>query len=222
MSIGQNLISVKSTLPEGVTLVAVSKYHPNEDLMDAYNVGQRVFGENLVQELRTKAETMPKDIQWHFIGHLQTNKVKYIAPFVSLIHGIDTLKLLAEVNKQALKNNRVVDCLLQIHVAQEETKFGFTLDECREMLQEGAWREMKGVRICGIMCMATNTDDEERIRKDFNTALDFFNEVNVAYFAEKPEFCIRSYGMSDDYPIAIEEGSNMVRVGTKIFGPRKY
>lgn len=202
--------------------MAVSKYHPNEDLMEAYNEGQRVFGENIVQELRLKAETMPKDIKWHFIGHLQTNKVKYIAPFVSLVHGVDTLKLLAEINKQALKNDRVIDCLLQIHVAQEETKFGFTFDECREMLKQGEWRQMSGVRICGMMCMATNTDDEERIRKDFSSVNEFFKEIKAEYFADTPDFCIRSYGMSDDYPIAIEEGSNMVRVGTMIFGPRKY
>lgn len=222
MSIGNNLISVRDSIPEGVTLVAVSKYHPNEDLMEAYNVGQRIFGENLVQELRLKAETMPKDIKWHFIGHLQTNKVKYIAPYISLVHGMDSPKLLAELNKQALKNNRVIDCLLQIHVAAEETKFGFTLDECREMLRSGEWRQMAGVRICGLMCMATNTDDEQRIRQDFATARTFFDEIKAEYFAENAEFCIRSYGMSDDYPIAIEEGSNMVRVGTRIFGPRKY
>lgn len=222
MSIGNNLISVRDSISEGVTLVAVSKYHPNEDLMEAYNVGQRIFGENLVQELRLKAETMPKDIQWHFIGHLQTNKVKYIAPYISLVHGMDSPKLLAELNKQALKNNRVIDCLLQIHVAAEETKFGFTLDECREMLRNGEWRQMAGVRICGLMCMATNTDDEQRIRQDFATARTFFDEIKAEYFADNAEFCIRSYGMSDDYPIAIEEGSNMVRVGTRIFGPRKY
>ncbi len=222
MSIGNNLISVRDSIPEGVTLVAVSKYHPNEDLMEAYNVGQRIFGENLVQELRLKAETMPKDIKWHFIGHLQTNKVKYIAPYISLVHGMDSPKLLAELNKQALKNNRVIDCLLQIHVAAEETKFGFTLDECREMLRSGEWRQMAGVRICGLMCMATNTDDEQRIRQDFATARTFFDEIKAEYFADNAEFCIRSYGMSDDYPIAIEEGSNMVRVGTRIFGPRKY
>lgn len=222
MNIGQNLLSVKATLPEEVSLVAVSKYHPNEDLMEAYDEGQRVFGESIVQELRQKQQTMPADIEWHFIGHLQTNKVKYIAPFVSLIHAVDSVKLLNEISKQALKNNRAIDCLLQIHVAQEETKFGFTFDECRQMLAAGKLEEAAGVRICGLMCMASNTDDEERIRDDFRAVNSFFNEVKATYFADKDYFCIRSFGMSDDYPIAIEEGSNMVRVGTRIFGPRKY
>lgn len=220
--IGNNLLSVKTTLPEDVTLVAVSKYHPNSDLMDAYHQGQRIFGESIVQELRHKQETMPSDIQWHFIGHLQTNKVKYIAPYVSLVHAVDSLKLMQEISKQALKNNRVIDCLLQIHVAQEETKFGFTPEECRQMLRDGEWKKCEGVNICGLMCMATNTDNELRIRQDFKAARNLFNEIKAEFFATTPEFSIRSYGMSDDYPLAIEEGSNMVRVGTRIFGSRKY
>lgn len=222
MSIGENLLSVKATLPEAVTLVAVSKYHPNEDLMEAYDVGQRVFGESIVQELRLKQETMPADIEWHFIGHLQTNKVKYIAPFVSLIHAVDSVKLMSEINKQALKNNRTIDCLLQIHVAMEETKFGFTFDECRQMLAAGEWKSAAGVRLRGLMCMASNTDDEERIRQDFSSVNQFFDEIKATYFADDDAFNIRSFGMSDDYPIAVAEGSNMVRVGTRIFGPRKY
>lgn len=222
MAISDNLKRLKAEIPEGVTLVAVSKFHPVEQVMEAYDVGQRDFGENIVQELRGKQEAMPKDIRWHFIGHLQTNKVKYIAPYVNLIHSIDTLHLLAEVNKQALKNNRVIDCLLQIHVAAEETKFGFSIDECRQMLKEGEWRKFTGVRLCGMMCMASNTPDENRVHSDFRQVYNFFQEVKADYFADKPEFAIRSYGMSHDWRIAISEGSNMVRVGTAIFGPRQY
>lgn len=222
MAISDNLNKLKAEIPEGVTLVAVSKFHPAEQVMEAYDIGQRDFGENIVQELRGKQASMPKDIRWHFIGHLQRNKVKYIAPYVYLIHSIDTLPLLEEVNKQALKNNRVIDCLLQIHVAEEETKFGFTIDECRQMLKEGKWRALTGIRLCGMMCMASNTDDEARVHSDFRKVYDFFQEVKTDYFADKPEFRIRSYGMSHDWRIAISEGSTMVRVGTAIFGPRQY
>jgi pyridoxal phosphate enzyme (YggS family) len=220
MSIADRLSAVTSALPQGVELVAVSKYHPVEELMQAYDAGQRIFGENIVQELRLKQPLMPQDVQWHFLGHLQTNKVKYIAPFVSLIHSIDSLHLLAEVNRQALRCGRVIDCLLQLHVAQEETKFGFTFSECRQMLSEGEWRTMEGVRLCGVMCMASNTPDESRIRQDFRSVSDFFSQIKADYFASAPHFSIRSYGMSHDYPLAIAEGSNMVRIGTDIFGPR--
>ena len=220
MSIADRLAAVTSALPQGVELVAVSKYHPVEELMQAYDAGQRIFGENIVQELRLKQPLMPQDVQWHFLGHLQTNKVKYIAPFVSLIHSIDSLHLLAEVNRQALRCGRVIDCLLQLHVAQEETKFGFTFSECRQMLSEGEWRTMEGVRLCGVMCMASNTPDESRIRQDFRSVSDFFSQIKADYFASSPHFSIRSYGMSHDYPLAIAEGSNMVRIGTDIFGPR--
>ncbi|MBR3372608.1 MAG: YggS family pyridoxal phosphate-dependent enzyme [Bacteroidaceae bacterium] len=220
MSIADRLAAVTSALPQGVELVAVSKYHPVEELMQAYDAGQRIFGENIVQELRLKQPLMPQDVQWHFLGHLQTNKVKYIAPFVSLIHSIDSLHLLAEVNRQALRCGRVIDCLLQLHVAQEETKFGFTFSECRQMLSEGEWRTMEGVRLCGVMCMASNTPDESRIRQDFRSVSDFFSQIKADYFASAPHFSIRSYGMSHDYPLAIAEGSNMVRIGTDIFGPR--
>ena len=220
MSIADRLSAVTSALPQGVELVAVSKYHPVEELMQAYDAGQRIFGENIVQELRLKQPLMPQDVQWHFLGHLQTNKVKYIAPFVSLIHSIDSLHLLAEVNRQALRCGRVIDCLLQLHVAQEETKFGFTFSECLHMLSEGEWRAMEGVRLCGVMCMASNTPDESRIRQDFRSVSDFFSQLKADYFALAPHFAIRSYGMSHDYPLAIAEGSNMVRIGTDIFGPR--
>lgn len=222
MTVSENLLAVRQTLPEGVTLVAVSKYHPVEQIVEAYNAGQRIFGENIVQELRLKQPQMPHDVQWHFLGHLQTNKVKYIAPYVSLIHSIDSLKLLSEVSRQALRHGRVIDCLLQLHVAQEETKFGFTFSECRQMLAAGEWRSLSGVRLCGVMCMASNTDDEARVHQDFKSASDFFRELKADYFADAPWFAIRSYGMSHDYPLAIAEGSNMVRVGTSIFGARDY
>lgn len=221
MSIADKLDSIKATLSQGVELVAVSKYHPVEDILEAYRIGQRIFGENIVQELREKQPQMPKDVQWHFIGHLQTNKIKYIAPFVSLIHSVDSVKLLNEINRQAMKCGRVIDCLLQIHVAKEETKFGFSIDECRQMLQEGAWRNLSGLRLCGVMCMASYTDDAAQVRAEFKSVYDFFVESKALYFAEAPEFSIRCYGMSHDYTIAIEEGSNMVRIGTAIFGPRQ-
>lgn len=215
-----NLQEVLSTLPPHVRLVAVSKFHPVERLMEAYAAGQRIFGESRAQELCTKHEVLPADIEWHFIGHLQPNKVKYIAPFVSLIHAVDSAKLLREIDKQAAKAGRCIDCLLQLHVAAEETKFGFSADECRALLAEGEWKEMQHVRICGLMCMATNTDDEERIRHDFRTAARLFDEIKNAHFADAPSFCIRSWGMSDDYPLAIDEGCNMVRIGSRIFGIR--
>lgn len=218
--IADKLEAVKATLPQGVELVAVSKYHPVEDVMEAYGAGQRVFGENIVQELRGKQPQMPEDVQWHMIGHLQTNKVKYIAPFVSLIHSVDSFKLLSEISRQGIKHGRVIDCLLQIHVAKEETKFGFTADECRQMLQEGAWRDLAGVRLCGMMCMASYTDDTEQVRAEFRSVYDLFMETKKTYFADKPEFSVRCYGMSHDYTVAIEEGSNMVRIGTAIFGIR--
>ena len=218
--IADKLQAVKATLPQGVELVAVSKYHSVEEVMAAYSAGQRVFGENIVQELRGKQPLMPEDVEWHFIGHLQTNKVKYIAPFVSLIHSIDSLKLMSEVSRQAIKFGRKIDCLLQIHVAEEETKFGFTIDECRQMLREGSWRDLTGVRLRGVMCMASNTNDTKQVHAEFRSVYDFFAEAKENFFADAPEFSIRCYGMSHDYPIAIEEGSNMVRIGTAIFGER--
>ena len=217
-----HLREVRSRLPEGVCLVAISKYHPVEYLQAAYEEGQRVFGESHEQELRQKVEVLPNDIQWHFIGHLQTNKVKYIAPYVSMIEAVDSLKLLKEIEKQGAKNNRVIDVLLELHIAEEETKYGLTLDACRQLLEEGEWRNMAHVRICGLMMMASYVEDEAQIRQEFRTAHNFFYEVKQRYFAESPYFTQRSWGMSHDYPIAVEEGSTMVRVGTAIFGPRVY
>lgn len=217
-----HLREVRSRLPEGVCLVAISKYHPVEYLQAAYEEGQRVFGESHEQELRQKVEVLPNDIQWHFIGHLQTNKVKYIAPYVSMIEAVDSLKLLKEIEKQGAKNNRVIDVLLELHIAEEETKYGLTLDACRQLLEEGEWRNMAHVRICGLMMMASYVEDEAQIRQEFRTAHNFFDEVKQRYFADSPYFTQRSWGMSHDYPIAVEEGSTMVRVGTAIFGPRVY
>ena len=201
-----NLHHVLSDLPEGVRLVAISKYHPNEYIEAAYAEGQRIFGESHEQELRQKVETLPKDIEWHFIGHLQTNKVKYIAPYISMVEAVDSLKLLKEIDKQAAKHERQIKVLLELHIAEEETKYGLTLDACRQLLRDGAWRSLQHVRICGLMMMAKN----------------FFDEVKRDYFADDPDFCERSWGMSHDYRIAVECGSTMVRVGTTIFGPRVY
>lgn len=216
------LREVKSNIPEGVTLVAVSKFHPNEYIEAAYAEGQRVFGESHEQELSKKYDTLPKDIQWHFIGHLQTNKVKYIAPYISMVDAVDSLKLLKEINKQAAKHDRVIDVLLELHIAQETTKYGLTIDACRQLLDDGEWRNLNNVRICGLMMMASNTDDENQIRSEFMQAADFFDEVKAKYFADSAAFCQRSWGMSHDYKIAVECRSTMVRVGTTIFGPRVY
>ena len=213
---------IKATLPQGVQLVAVSKYHPIEALQEAYDGGQRLFGESKVQEMTQKFEALPKDIEWHFIGHLQTNKIKYIAPYVALIHGVDSYKLLAEINKQASKVGRVIPCLLQIHIAQEETKFGFTTDECRAMLEEGQWRNLTNIQIAGVMGMATNTEDEAQIASEFETLATFFRKTREVYFKDIPYFKEVSMGMSDDYPIAIKHGSTLIRVGSKIFGTRIY
>ena len=216
------LREVKSNIPEGVTLVAVSKFHPNEYIEAAYAEGQRVFGESHEQELSKKYDTLPKDIQWHFIGHLQTNKVKYIAPYISMVDAVDSLKLLKEINKQAAKHDRVIDVLLDLHIAQEATKYGLTIDACRQLLDDGEWRNLNNVRICGLMMMASNTDDENQIRSEFIQAADFIDEVKAKYFADAAAFCQRSWGMSHDYKIAVECRSTMVRVGTTIFGPRVY
>lgn len=213
---------IKQTLPPYVSLVAVSKFHPASMIEDAYAGGHRLFGENHVQELQQKHEVLPKDIEWHFIGHLQTNKVKYIAGYVHLIHAVDTHKLLVEINKQAQKHDRVINCLLQLHVAQEETKFGFSPAELLDYVQSGEWRLLQHVHICGLMCMASNVDDEAQIAREFQTAYNIFKELKENYFSDDEMFQIRSWGMSEDYPIAIQYGSNMIRVGSKIFGPRVY
>lgn len=222
VDVAKNLHEVLGNLPKDVRLVAISKYHPNEYIEAAYAEGQRVFGESHEQELSKKMATLPKDIKWHFIGHLQTNKVKYIAPYITMIEAVDSLKLLREINKQAAKHNRVINVLLELHIEQEATKYGFTLDACRELLEDGEWREMDNVRICGLMMMASFTDNEEQIRKEFMTAADFFDEIKNRYFAADDSFCERSWGMSDDYKIAVQCRSTMVRVGTTIFGERVY
>ncbi len=220
--IGERIKEIRNELPEGVRLVAVSKFHPNEAIEEAYRAGQRIFGESKVQEMTAKYESLPKDIEWHFIGHLQTNKVKYIVPYVALIHGIDSYKLLAEVDKQAAKAGRRVNCLLQLHIAREETKFGFSFDECRQMLAEGQWRQLQHIRLCGLMGMATNTDNVEQIKEEFRSLSNFFREIKSTWFADDDAFCELSMGMSHDYHEAIAEGSTLVRVGSKIFGERIY
>ena len=220
--IKENLLKIKAALPESVTLVAVSKTKPISDLQEAYDAGQRIFGENHALEMRDKHEALPKDIQWHFIGHLQTNKIKYIIPFVTLIHSIDSANLLEAVNKEAKKHDRMVDCLLQFHIAQEETKFGLDMDEARLLLDSEAYKQMQNIRICGVMGMATHTDDQAEIRKEFKHLKEIFDTLKTDYFADQPLFKEISMGMSEDYPIAVEEGATLVRVGSKIFGARKY
>ena len=219
-SISENLKKVLSTLPDDVRLVAVSKYHPAESILEAYNEGQRVFGESHVQELQVKHETLPDDIQWHFIGHLQTNKVKYIAPYVSMIEAVDSLRLLQEIERQAAKCGRVVKVLLELHIAEEETKYGLTINDCRQLLEEGEWRQMEHVRICGLMMMASYVEDNDQIAREMSMAADFFDEVKERFFADADYFCERSWGMSHDYLIACRCRSTMVRIGTTIFGER--
>ena len=216
------LREVKSSLPEGVRLVAVSKFHPAECIKAAYDAGQRVFGESREQELAKKVVALPDDIEWHFIGHLQTNKVKYIAPYISMIDAVDSLKLLREINRQAAAHQRVIKVLLELHIASEETKYGLSLDQCRQLLDGGEWRGMDNVEICGLMMMASHVHDVRLIRGEFDTAARFFDEVKAKYFADAPSFCERSWGMSHDYRIAVQCRSTMVRVGTYIFGERVY
>lgn len=220
VDIKNNIERIKATLPDGVTLIAVSKYHPVEAIEAAYSAGQRHFGESKAQELRSKQQQLPHDIQWHFIGHLQSNKIKYIAPFVHLIHSIDSFKLLQEIDKQGAKANRTIPCLLQIHIAQEETKFGFTPEECLSMLQQGAWRQLHNIRIKGLMCMASNTDDTQQIAQEFKKVKELFDTIRSEFFYDRNDFDILSAGMSDDYMTAIENGSTHVRIGSDIFGSR--
>lgn len=217
-----HLKQVKATIEPGVELVAVSKFHPAEAILEAYEQGQRIFGESRAQELQAKHEVLPHDIQWHFIGHLQANKVKYIAPYITLIHTVDSLKLLKEIDRQAEKCNRVIDCLLELHLAQEDTKYGLTTKACTELLEAGEWRELQHIRITGIMCMATNTPDEAQIEQEFKRAKLYFDEVKQRFFAKNDSFCQRSWGMSHDYAIAMRQGANLVRIGTAIFGEREY
>jgi pyridoxal phosphate enzyme (YggS family) len=218
----ENLLKVLGELPEGIRLVAISKYHPADYIMSAYEEGQRVFGESHEQELRQKHDELPKDIEWHFIGHLQTNKVKYIVPYITMIQSVDSLKLLREIEKQAAKSGRVVKVLLELHIAKETTKYGLTPDALRQLLSDGDWRQLSHVRICGLMMMASNVDDEQQIAAEFETGRRLFEEVKQQYFADDEAFCERSWGMSADYPIAVKHGSTMVRIGTDIFGPRVY
>ena len=218
MSIATNIQNIKSELAKNITIVAVSKTKPNEDILEAYTGGQRIFGENKAQELTQKYESLPKDIEWHLIGHLQTNKVKYIAPFVHLIHAVDSLKLLKEINKQALKNNRVINCLLQVKIAEEESKFGLTPTDTEALLNSDEVQQLKGIQIAGLMGMSTNTPDTNQIKKEFNALNLFFKQLSRQY----PTVTILSMGMSGDYRIALEQGSNMVRVGSSIFGNRNY
>jgi len=221
MSIADNIISLKKETDSlHVILLAVSKTKPPEDIQQAYDAGQRIFGENQVQELVDKYENLPKDIQWHLIGHLQSNKVKYIAPFISMIQSVDSLKLLQEINKHALKNDRVIDCLLQIYIADEETKFGLGFDEAIELLRSDEFAELKNIKIRGLMGIATNTDNEKQIKEEYYELKTFFDGIKASFFRKDKTFNVLSMGMSSDYKIAIEQGSNMVRLGSTIFGSR--
>ena len=220
MSVAEQITRLQKELPEGVNLLAISKYQPIEAIQEAYDAGQRLFGENHIQEMAAKAAVLPHDIQWHFTGHVQTNKIKYMAPFVDTIHAIDSFRLLREIDKHAAKYKRRIDCLLQIHIAQEETKYGFTVDECRELLANEPWRELQHIRIVGLMAMGSNTDDMEQVRSEFRQIKQLLTELKATYFPNEESFCQLSEGMSDDYPIAIEEGSTIVRIGSMIFGNR--
>lgn len=220
MHISETICRLHTQLPPHVRLVAVSKFHTPEAILEAYGAGQRIFGESKVQEMTQKQELLPKDIEWHFIGHLQSNKIKYLAPYVSLIHGVDSFKLLVEINKYAERAGRVIPCLLQIFIATEESKFGFSFDECREMLTQGDWKSLHHIRIAGLMGMASNSDDELQIKEEFSALHHFFVEVKETWFSNDENFREISMGMSDDYPIAVEQGSTLVRIGSMIFGHR--
>ena len=222
MNLSEKINNIQKTLPTGVRLVAVSKYHPASLIQEAYDAGQRIFGESHVQELVAKHDALSKDIEWHFIGHLQTNKVKYIAPFISLIHAVDSERLLIEIDKQAKRCGRTIPVLLQVHVAKETTKFGFTPDELLNFMENGDWRQYTNIRFSGIMCMATNTEDEALIALEFEQAKTLFHRIKEKYFSDSDTFNECSWGMSGDYPIAIEHGSTLIRIGSMIFGERTY
>lgn len=222
MTVEENLSAIRSELPEGVRLCAVSKFHGKDKIMSAYHAGQRLFGENRVQELVAKARELPADIEWHLIGHLQTNKVRQVVPVAAMIESVDSPRLLAEINRCAAKVGKIMPVLLEIHVAIESTKSGFAIAECREFMAGGAWRDMANVRICGLMAMASNTDDAATVERDFQRADDFFAELKAEYFTTDASFCLRSWGMSGDYRIALRHSANIVRIGTAIFGPREY
>lgn len=221
MSIKQSLLEIKNSLPETVTLVAVSKTKPVSDLEEAYSAGQRIFGENKIQEMTQKWEVMPKDIQWHMIGHVQTNKVKYMAEYVSLIHGVDSLKLLKEINKQAKKHNRVINCLLQMHIAEESTKFGLDLEELNSLVSSDVFKTLENIKVVGLMGMATFTDNQNQVKKEFGTLKEVFSSLQSTK-STNLDVKILSMGMSGDYKIAIDQGSTMVRIGSSIFGSRNY
>jgi hypothetical protein len=220
MSVKENIELLRRSVPANVKIVAVSKFHPVEQIREAYDDGQRIFGESRVQELVAKQAVLPDDIEWHFIGTLQRNKVKYIAPFIRLIHSLDSESLMSEIDKRAVENNRIIPCLLQIHIARETTKSGFAPQECTDFLAGGRWRNYPHVQLSGVMGMATLTDDAEQIRSEFRLLKSLFDEWKQKYFADEPAFSEISMGMSDDYSIAVEEGSTMIRVGTMIFGKR--
>jgi len=222
MSITSNLTYIRNQIPANVSLVCVSKFHPDETLMEAYQIGERVFGESKVQEMTGKYERLPKDIEWHFIGHLQSNKVKFIVPYVSLIHGVDSEKLIAEINRQAAKIGRKVNCLLQVHIATEETKFGFDEPELIQFFENGGLERYSNLQICGLMGMATFTDDKNQVKREFIHLKSIFDKLKVTFLSQNSEFKELSMGMSDDFLIAIACGSNMVRIGSSIFGTRQY
>ena len=220
MSVGDNIRRIRKELPETIKLVAVSKTKSVEIIKEAYDAGHRIFGENKALEIAEKQKVLPRDIEWHFIGHLQTNKIKYIAPFVNLIHSVDSLNLLREINREAIKQNRTIDCLLQFHIAEEETKFGFSDSEAFELLSSAGYKELKNIRLTGVMGMATFTADFEKIRLEFRKLREIFNGIKNSFFKDAPHFSEISMGMSDDYRIAVEEGCTIVRIGSSIFGER--
>lgn len=221
-TITERLNAFRATLPEGVALVAISKNHSVEMIEEAYAAGQRRFGENYILEMADKAARLPKDIEWHFTGHLQTNKLKHLAPFVHTIQSVDSWRLLCMIDRQAARHDKVINCLLQLHVAQEETKYGLSPDECFALLNEHPWRELKHVRITGLMAMASNTDDEQQVRSEFAHVRTCWEEVKRRFFADDDAFATLSGGMTNDYLLAIAEGANMVRIGSAIFGARQY
>lgn len=222
MSIQSNIQELRQHIPSDVKLVCVSKFHPAETVMEAYDAGERIFGESRVQELVQKQPELPADIQWHFIGHLQTNKIKFIVPFVKLIHGVDSLKVLNEINKQAEKAAKKTACLLQVHIADEETKFGFSEEELIDLISGNELQNLHNVQIAGLMGMATFTENENQVRKEFRSLKILFDKIKSEYFSNDEAFCELSMGMSQDYQLAIEEGSTMIRIGTSIFGEREY
>jgi pyridoxal phosphate enzyme (YggS family) len=222
MSVSENLQSIKKSLPENVTLVAVSKTQSNEKILEAYQAGHKVFGENYVQELVDKAAVLPKDIEWHFIGHLQSNKIKYIAPFISLVHSVDSFKLLKEINKQGVKNNRIINCLLQIYIAKEETKFGLDEKEMYEILNSEDFKQLHNIKICGLMGMASNTQNMNEVKNEFLYLKKIFDDIKYKFNENNINVTTLSMGMSGDYKLAIECGSNMIRIGSSIFGARNY